>query len=119
MSTSLAFWKYKDGMYSDNKRVYEKCCNEDVLDSLEELPVKNIMLKISEVFSSWEKVDEYNYDKAGIDNNGEGSFSIFTTLQFIQFDCYGMSENDMNILIDIMLEYGCCLYDPQIEVRFD
>ena len=60
-----------------------------------------------------------NYNKAGIDNDGEGSFNIFTTSQFVQFDCYDINKDDMNMLIDIMLEYGCRLYDPQIETRFD
>lgn len=59
-------------------------------------------------------MDEKNYEKSG-----QGAFSIFTTSQIIRFDCYGMSEKDMNLLIDIMLAYDCPLFDPQINERFD
>lgn len=49
---------------------------------------------------------------------GHGAFQIFTTSQIVRFDCYGMQGADMNILIDILLDFGCPLYDPQISTRF-
>ena len=44
---------------------------------------------------------------------------IFTTSQIVRFDCYGMQEADMNALMDILIDFGCPLYDPQISTRFD
>ena len=41
------------------------------------------------------------------------------TKQFARFDCYFMSEDDMNKIIDIMIDHGCPLYDSAIDVRFD
>lgn len=34
-------------------------------------------------------------------------------------DCYGMDGEDMNKFIDILFEYGCPLYDPQVGERYD
>lgn len=34
-------------------------------------------------------------------------------------ECYGVSEDNMNKLIDIMIDFDCCLYDSSIDVRFE
>ena len=115
MSMDMNFWKYKKGIYLDNDEVYAKaCCNGEEIGGLEQLPIKEILNKVSKVFTSWRALDIGNYEKEGC-----GSFSIFTTSQIVRFDCYGMTENDMNLLIDIMLEYDCPLYDSKISERFD
>lgn len=115
MSVDLDFWKYKKDVKEDNQMVYEKaCCDGMELDILEILPIEDIRNRISVVFKDWTVLDKNNYEK-----DGYGAFSIFTTSQIVRFDCYGMYGNDMNLLMDIMLEYGCPLYDPQISVRFD
>ena len=66
-------------------------------------------------FSDW------NIQGGGKDfeKEGHGAFQIFTTSQIVRFDCYGMQEADMNALTDILLDFGCPLYDPQISTRFD
>ena len=48
-----------------------------------------------------------------------GAFQIFTIPQAVRIDCYGMQEADLNSLVDILIEFGCPLYDPQISTRFD
>ena len=42
-----------------------------------------------------------------------------TTSQSVMIDCYGMDGEDMNKFIDILFEYGCPLYDPQVGERYD
>ena len=58
--------------------------------------------------------------KFGDDSQGDNSsFQIITTEQFVRFDCYGgIIRGDINIIIDILLKYGCPLYDPQIGICF-
>ena len=115
MSLDLNFWKYKEGVTHNDSKVYETaCCDGEIFDGLEALPIDKIIRTISCVFSGWNATGKYNYEK-----NGVGSFQIFTTPQIIRFDCYGMSGPDMNLLIDIMAGYGCPLYDPQAQERFD
>lgn len=115
MSMDLDFWKYKKGICLDNREVYLKaCCDGEEIDALEQLPIEEILNKLAVVFKDWTALDKNNYEK-----EGHGAFSIFTTLQIVRFDCYGMNGDDMNLLIDIMLDFGCPLYDPQISERFD
>lgn len=115
MSRHLAFWKYSDGIYLDNQKVYETICVEEQMTAgLSILPIDDILNKINEVFSDYDKLDEYNYESS------KGSFTILTTKQSILFDCsWNMLDTELNKIIDIMLEYGCPFYDPQITTRFD
>lgn len=115
MSRHLAFWKYDDGTYLDNQKVYEMTCVEEkTLEGLSTLPINNILNRVNEVFSDYDKISEYTYDSI------KGSFTISTTEQFVLFDCsWSMLETELNKIIDIMLEFDCPLYDPQISTRFD
>lgn len=114
MSVDLDFWKYREGQYLDNRRVYETaCCEGEPVEGLEDLPIEEILQKVADVFSDWTRLDPFNYE------GKQGAFSVFTTPQAVRFDCCGMSEGERNALIDIMLSFGCPLYDPQIGVRFD
>lgn len=115
MGYDMDFWKYKENVPHDNEKVYAKvCCDGEALDELEALPTDEIFKKIETAFSDWAKLDEFTYEKAG-----RGSFTIFATSQAVRFDCYGMQESDMNTLMDILIDFGCPLYDPQISTRFD
>lgn len=115
MSMDLSFWKYKEGAVHDDTRVYElACCDGEAAEGLENLPIEEIIKKIAFVFSDWTALDCSNYEK-----EGRGAFQIFTTPQIVRLDCYGMQGEDMNTLMDILREFGCPLYDPQIATRFD
>ncbi len=115
MSVDLNFWKYKKGAVHDHSKVYElACCDGETVEGLESLPLDEILNKIAAVFSDWTALDQNHYEK-----EGRGGFEIFTTSQIVRFDCYGMQEADMNTLMDILIDFGCPLYDPQISTRFD
>ena len=114
MSYNLSFWKYKENSYLDNHKVYETLCDEGNIEGLENVPVDEIREKIAKAFSDWNKVDENSFE-----NSNKGAFQITTTSQSVMIDCYGMDGEDMNKFIDILFEYGCPLYDPQVGERYD
>ena len=116
MSMDLNFWKYKEDTAHDHSTVYQTaCCDGEVMEVLEVLPIDEILKKVADSFSDW------NIQGGGKDfeKEGHGAFQVFTTSQIVRFDCYGMQEADMNALMDILLDFGCPLYDPQISTRFD
>ncbi len=116
MSYDLNFWKYKNNVYLNNQEVYEKCSEGEIIEGLEELPIDQIKQKIAEEFSDW-ATDDSDFFENTI---GNGAFDLFTTAQFIRFNCsFKMNGEDMNRLIDIMLKYDCPLYDPQVPQRYD
>lgn len=71
--------------------------------------------KLPPAFSDWNSQEDGTF----FEKEGHGAFQISTTPQTIRFDCYGMSEADLNALMDVPLDFGCPLYDPQISTRFD
>lgn len=115
MSRDFDFWKYQKGIYLDTQSIYEQLCDGEYVEGLEELPIDEIIEKISQQFKDWSRLDKINWE-----SEDKGSFQIFTTSQFVRVDVYGnMLGEDINKFIDIMLEYQCPLYDPQINERFD
>lgn len=115
MGRQLAFWKYEDGTYLDNREVYMTSCIEGKnVKGLVELPRAEILAKLNSTFSSYTKLDSYNFESA------KSSFTVYPRQQSVLFDCsFSMPESELNTIIDIMLEYGCPYYDPQISIRFD
>ena len=111
----LLFWKYLEGVYLNHQEVYESLEEEATIDGLEELPIQLILNRIASVFSKWEKVDDTSWKNS----NGVGAFQVKTTPQSIQFDCYGTEGKTMDKLVDIMEEFKCPLYDPQVPERYD
>jgi hypothetical protein len=111
----LLFWNYQEGIYLNHHLVYEDIDAEKIIDGLEILPIEVILNRIQNQFSDWEKVDEKSWKNP----NGVGAFQIRTTTQSIKIDCYGTQGNTMDKLVDIMTEFKCLLYDPQIPERYD
>lgn len=116
MSIDLNFWKYKEHAIHDHAAIYQTaCCDGQLREELETLPIEEILKKIYFTFSDWTVQD------GGKDftKEGHGAFQIFTTPQIVRFDCYGMPQTDINTLMDLLIDFGCPLYDPQIATRFD
>lgn len=116
MSVDLNFWQYKKNVAHHHAAVYQTaCCDGEPMEELETLPIDEILQKITAVFSDWTIQNTMkDFQKAG-----HGAFQIFTTPQIIRFDCYDMLKKDINALIDIVIDFGCPLYDPQVSTRFD
>ena len=115
MGRQLAFWKYDEGIYLDNREVYmtSYIAGKNV-DGLTQLPSAEILGKLNNAFSSYTKLDPYNFESA------KGSFTVYPRQQSVLFDCsFSLPETELNTIIDIMLEYDCPYYDPQISTRFD
>lgn len=111
----LLFWNYQEEIYLNHHLVYEALVEKQNVDGLEELPIQVILNRIANTFSTWEKEDRYSYKNP----KNEGGFHIITTPKSIQINCYGVEGKTMNALCDIMEEYKCPLYDPQIPMRYD
>ncbi len=111
----LLFWNYLEGVYLNHQEVYEAIDEQETIEGLEELPVAVIINRIASVFSNWERVDENSWKN----KDGIGAFQVKTTSQTVEIDCYGTSGKTMDKLVDIMEEFKCPLYDPQIPARYD
>jgi hypothetical protein len=114
MSYDLDFWRYKPGIKLDNRFVYDSLCEGIVVEGLEDLPIAELIDRVRNEFSDWQRLDEVTFD-----GGDRGGFQLYTTPQFFRVDCYGMAGEDMNRLIEIAHEFQCPLYDPQVDQRYD
>jgi hypothetical protein len=115
MSYDLNFWRYEDETAAyDHQAVYERLSNGEFVEALREIPADAIIGRISEVFAApdWATEDEETWE------SNDGAFQVYITPQLLRFDCYGTNGDDMNRLIDIGIEFGLPLYDPQVGERF-
>ena len=111
----LLFWRYLDEIYLNHHEVYEALLEKEEVEGLETLPVEVIFNRIASVFSDWEKVDENSWQNT----KGKGAFQVISTPQSIKIDCYGTEGKTMDKLVDLMEEFKCPLYDPQVPERYD
>ena len=112
MGRDLSFWKEKEASEMKASDVYKALIDGEKLDFVCELPTEQILIDVKKAFSDWDQIDAYNYEK------DDAAIEIIANDQIFRFDCYIVSEADMNKIIDIMLSYECPLYDSAIDVRF-
>lgn len=113
MARDLNFWKYKTDTVQNDEAVYNKLIAGIRVDAVEDLPVKNILLHVKDVFKEWNWTSQTTLEKE------EQMIELFMTDQIIRFDCYSVTDDNMNSIIDIMNEYKCPLYDSSISIRFE
>ena len=54
MSMDLNFWKYKENTAHDHETVYQTaCCDGEIMEVLEILPIDDILKKVTNTFSDW------------------------------------------------------------------
>ncbi len=54
MSMDLNFWRYKENTTHDHATVYQTaCCDGEVMEVLEILPIDDILKKVTATFSDW------------------------------------------------------------------
>jgi hypothetical protein len=113
MSRDLSFWKIKKVTQVDNSEIYQELANGKNLDYIGEIPVNQVLEDFKNEFKEW------NIQKSLYFEKGDEAFQLMITNQFVRADCYGMTEYNMNRIIDILYKYDCPLYDSTIDVRFD
>ena len=113
MARDLSFWKCKTDTVQNDEAVYNKLIAGVRVDAVEDLPVKNILLHVKDVFKEWNWTSQTTLEKE------EQMIELFMTDQIIRFDCYSVTNENMNLIIDIMNKYGCPLYDSSISIRFE
>ena len=111
----LLFWQYADEIYLNHHIVYEKLCDGEIIEGLENLPISVILNRIENVFSDWDKVDDNSWKSS----RGIGAFQVKSTAQSIKIDCYGTDGKSMDRIVSVLNEFKCPLYDPQIPARYD
>lgn len=109
----LGFWKQPPGFDLDPKIVFATLRDGNHVDGLATLPLREMIEAIAAAFTGWNRIDTLDWEA----DSGE-AFQLFTTPQFLSADCYSMSGEDRNRIIDVALKFECPPYDTTIDQRF-
>ena len=112
MGKELAFWK-QNSISNNYSEIYDTLLSGQQVEFIDTIPSDDIRKRISSEFKDCVCNNKFQYE------NGKAAFDVFITDQIVRFDCYSLTYGELNKIIDIMLEYGCFLYDPALNVRFD
>ena len=107
-SLDLAFWKPSPGFRDDPPTVFERLREGERVEGLEELPVRDMVEAVADAFGDWDRIDELDWESAS-----GAAFQLFTTPQFLNADCYSMTEEDRKRIVDAVAAFGCSLHEPK------
>ena len=113
MARDFGFWKEKQDVQRKNSDIYNDLSNGKYLDYINEIPLEHILQDIVCEFAEWNRSADFYFEKQS------EAFELYLTKQFVRVDCYSMTEQNINKIIDVLLKYDCPLYDAAIDVRFD
>jgi hypothetical protein len=126
VSYDLVFWKQQEGVNLD-PAVVDRALRDAVRPAelvepagLVELPIEAWLDELMRSFP--DAVRGPNGPNEWIDwvsSDGRRSFQVEWSAVHVEIACRGTDNATMNRIIDIALEFGCPLYDPQTGERFD
>lgn len=115
MSYDINFWKQERSLPLSAEQIYGRLCKREAVDGLARLPVDSILARLRERFPGFDpKADFPDVDVDG------GNIEFIWSDQHFRFDLRGdVPAADRNALVQIMRDFGCPLYDPQVNQRYD
>jgi hypothetical protein len=115
MSYDLVFWKQKPACSAAPSAIYRELMNDAAVEGLEVIPIVEFLARVHKKFPGIVQ------DRGLVfwDGGRRGLFEIYSSAQHVHFSCRQVPGEDMNVLVDIGAEFGCPLYDPQVDKRYD
>jgi hypothetical protein len=117
---AFASGEWGNGNDSSLPAIYASLLDGRRVEGLRDLDVESFLAAILDSFPA--AVREPNGESEWLvwtASDGKASFQAEWSPQHVVISCRGTSGDDMNRLIDIAVEQGCRLYDPQENQRFD
>lgn len=116
--TDLAFWRAKSGAALDAAAVYRKYCTGGAMKALEPLPMEEILTAVRALpgWKEYERAEDEKDRRFDCESQSEywsdTHFWLFPygkdeTVQMVRLSCHNMSDEQMQILIDLMAQFDC------------
>ena len=115
MSYDLIFWRQRPDDHrapGDITDIF--LSSEEPNASLPSLPTDAIERRVRQVFPELVTSGGLTYWDGGED----GLFEFHVSSQHVHFCCRQLKTTHCNAIIDLMAEFECPLYDPQVDKRF-
>ena len=120
MSYDLLFWKQEAGQTLDPAAVHSSLAEEESIPGLVSLPISEWIEAVLEAFPDARKEPNGPSEWITWTSRDEAeSFQMEWSPVHVWVTCRPLDIDIANRLIDIALNFGCPLYDPQTGERFD
>jgi hypothetical protein len=114
MSYDLLFWRQSGDGELSPEMIASALYDGDAVAGLHALPTEQVIARVNGRFRLT--------TEGGLtfwDGGDAGMFELYHSPQHIHFCCRNLLAEQCNELIDIMAEFRCPLYDPQVNRRFE
>jgi hypothetical protein len=117
----LAFWKQAGDEDLEPSTVYRSLIDHRTVEGLATLPIESILTELLVVLpgsvresngAGWEWIDWVSEDD-------QSSIQIWWSDLHVYADCRNAEYEVVNRIIDVLADFGCPLYDPQVDKRFE
>jgi hypothetical protein len=112
MSYDINFWKQERPLSLSPEEIYGKLCKGEAVEGLVKLPVAQIHARLKQTFP------EFEPEEFSIVRTPAGSIEFSWSDYHFRFDIRGIC-GECQKLVDVMREFGCPMYDPQENKRYD
>jgi hypothetical protein len=118
MSHDLVFWRQKSDAILNARSVYETLMEGNDVVGLEPLDEKRLVASFLARFPSAERTAGCA-QMTWSDVNESRSVNVeWSATHFVAMCSWHMTNEELHAVIDVGVELGCPLYDPQIDQRF-
>jgi CubicO group peptidase (beta-lactamase class C family) len=114
MSYDINFWKLSRPLDARPQDIYAELCEGNSVEGLAELPIRDILSRVAAAFPDFNPDDDFPAIR--LENS---HIEVNHSLQHVRFDIRGELDSSLNKLVDILADFGCPMYDPQLNERYD
>jgi hypothetical protein len=114
MSYDLVFWKHNTASVISPQEIYDDLMDGRPVAALDSINIPAVIARVEQAFG---KLD-LDGGLATWEGHSRGMFEVYTSDQHVHFCCRQLRDEDVNTLIDILKEFQCCLFDPQVNHYF-
>jgi hypothetical protein len=113
VSYDINFWKQEHPLVIPPVEIYRALCRGEAVTGLAILPVDQILQRLTQVFPSFDPANQFPLVRTS-----NGSIEFWWSQQHFRFDLRGICGECQN-LVNVMREFECPMYDPQVNRRYD
>ena len=119
MSYDLSFWRQTTGCGLDPLTVYNELNDEHHVEGLVDLPIDAILGRVMQAFPAAQREPNGQYEwVVWISDDETQMFEITWSNQHVRADFRPLVADIANTLVDIAIDFGCAVFDPQTGERF-
>jgi len=115
------FWRRDRGTAANAYAVYTALMEGHFVDGLLDLPVEQIVAEVLARFPGAARVGDGPLSEGAewVSGDRRSSFRVEWSPKHVLVEVRNVSNDVGNLLVDIVTGFGCPLYDPQVNERFD